>query len=198
MKKKKHYVLFQFDAFVEESLESEKHHDSIVKYGKAFENLQDMALEDTTFYKDYLSKFDVSGFEIKAPEELKDDFDFELLTRLIAASFSSDYVLSLDDTWKDNPDASDEPLANVTIFVETNNKSQKKTLQELWSFQVLRLFEIYLIEQIDLAVVYAEGGKDEDGVNGVTMERLKRLKKFEEQKQLLLKSAEWFRSNKNV
>ena len=195
MKKKNHY-LFQFDSFVKEALESEKYHDSIVKYGKAYESLEDTKLEDTTFYKDYLSKFDISGFEIKPPEDLEDDFDYELLVRLIVASFSSDYVLSLDETWKDNPNVCAEPLMNVSVFVKTDSGNQNKQVQELWSFQVLRLFEIYLIEQIDLATVYAEEKEDEDEeiANGVPEARQLRLRKYEIRKKQLLNDAGWIRS----
>ena len=195
MKKNNHY-LFQFDSFIKEALESEKYHDSIVNYGKAYESLEDTALEDTTFYKGYLSKFDISGFEIKPPEDLEDDFDYELLVRLIVASFSSDYVLSLDETWKDNPNVCAEPLMNVSVFVKTDSGNQNKQLQELWSFQVLRLFEIYLIEQIDLATVYAEEKEDEDEeiANGVPEARQLRLRKYEIRKKQLLNDAGWIRS----
>ena len=194
MKKKKHY-LFQFYSFVKEALESEKYHDSIVNYGKAYESLEDIVLEDTTLYKDYLSKFDISGFEIKPPEGLEDEFDYELLVRLIVSSLSSDYVLSLDDTWKDNPNVSAEPLTNVSVFVKTESGNIKKDLQELWSFQVLRLFEIYLREQIDLAILFAELKEDEKGLTtDVQEERLLRHKRYEERKTQLLRDAEWIRS----
>lgn len=199
MKKNNHY-LFQFDSFVREALESEKYHDSIVNYGKAYESLENTALEDTTFYKDYLSKFDISGLEIKPPEDLEDEFDYELLVRLIVASFSSNYVLSLDETWKDNPNVSAEPLTNVSVFVKTDSGSQKRDLQELWSFQVLRLFEIYLIEQIDLAVLYAEEMEDEEDetANSVSEERQLRLRRYEGRKKQLLKDAGWIRSINDI
>lgn len=195
MKKNNHY-LFQFDSFIKEALESEKYHDSIVNYGKAYESLEDTALEDTTFYKDYLSKFDISGFEIKPPEDLEDDFDYELLFRLIVASFSSDYVLSLDETWKDNPNVSADPITNVSVFVKTDSGNQNKELQELWSFQILRLFEIYLNEQIELATLYAEEKEDEDEeiANGVPEARHLRLRKYDARKKQLLKDAGWIRS----
>jgi len=195
MKKKNHY-LFQFDSFVKEALESEKYHDSIVNYGKAYESLEDTALEDTTFYKDYLSKFDISGFEIKPPENLEDEFDYELLVRLIVSSFSSDYVLSLDEAWKDDPNVCAEPLTNVSVFVKTDFGNQNKELQELWSFQILRLFEIYLNEQIELATLYAEDKEDEDEeiANGVPEARHLRLRKYEARKKQLLKDAGWIRS----
>ena len=195
MKKKNHY-LFQFDSFAKEALESEKYHDSIVNYGKAYESLEDTALEDTTFYKDYLSKFDISGFEIKPPENLEDEFDYELLVRLIVSSFSSDYVLSLDEAWKDDPNISADPITNVSVFVKTDSGNHNKELQELWSFQILRLFEIYLNEQIELATLYAEEKEDEDEeiANGVPEARHLRLKKYEARKKQLLKDAGWIRS----
>lgn len=195
MKKNNHY-LFQFDSFIKEALESEKNHDSIVNYGKVYESLEDTALEDTTFFKDYLSKFDISCFEIKPPEDLEDDFDYELLVRLIVASFSSDYVLSLDETWKDNPNVSADPITNVSVFVKTDSGKQHKDLQELWSFQILRLFEIYLIEQIGLATLYAEEKEEEDEeiASGVPEARQLRLRTYEARKKQLLKDAGWIRS----
>lgn len=198
MKKKNHY-LFQFDSFVEEALKNEKYHESIVNYFKNYESLENITLEDTTFFKDYLSKFDISGFDIRSPEGLEDDFDYELLVRLIVSSLSMDYVICLDEKWKENPNLSTQPLTNISFFVKTESGRKELKLHELWSLQVVILFETFITEQIDLATLYAEEKVDEDEEieNSVSEVRQLNIRKYEEQKKQLMKDAAWIRSINN-
>jgi hypothetical protein len=50
-----------------------------------------------------------------------------------------------------------------------------KTVSELWSFQILRLYEIYIEEQINLHILMHE---DEEEKSALTQEREMRLKKW--------------------
>lgn len=198
---KNHLYKFNFDTFVRYALKSNDKKDVIENYGNAYESLEDTLLEDTSFYKDYLSKFDTSNLNLIVPEGLEDSFDYDLFVRLVAASLSSEYTLSLDESWNENHNMSaDSPLTNISIYVVIDKGRIHKDLKELCSFQIYRMYEIYLLEQIQHALNLAEykllecEDDEDDEPFYVETERLLRIKRFSERKSLLLKEAEWFHS----
>jgi hypothetical protein len=132
--------LFDFASFVEELRgdEEEDKRASIERYEAVFGEMPDNIWE-CAFYKDYLRFFKPVKYNV--PEELQDDFDWDLLLQLVAGSFSSEYKLSEGELYitVSQPETETEKFVSVT-----------KTVSELWSFQVLRLFEIYISEQINL------------------------------------------------
>ncbi len=133
------------------------------------------SLKEEPYYA-YLQRFKVNDIAYKIPEEVAGDFDWQLLFQLVAASFSSDYQLSYPSL--DDPDAftsENEELPELCITVESGNASVTKTISELWSFQLYRLFEIYCEEQINLHSLKCE---NDDKENAVEIERGKQLKKF--------------------
>ena len=81
-------------------------------------------------------------------------------------SFSSDYELKTES----------EKEPELYIAVKSWDQSVVKKVSELWSFQIQRLYEIYIEEQINLQVLKAE---DQDGVekNSIEQERLMRQKR---------------------
>jgi len=188
MKKESNY-LFKYDDFVRESLESEKSREEFLKYSKNFGDMKGMPLEETDFYKNYLSKFDISGINVVCPDDCEKDFDYDLLTRLIIGSFSSDYELRLDDRWKESPHG--DPLVSICIYVKTTEGNRQKLLHNLWTFQVFRLFEIYLKEQVEIGNLMVEEKGDEEDLNLIGEERLIQLKKFETRKNQILEEAKW-------
>jgi HD superfamily phosphohydrolase len=109
------------------------------------------------------------------PDELKDDFDWDLLLQLVISSFSSDYELKAKDTDKKNEDNNDE-LRDLYIAVKSGDQSVVKTVSELWSFQILRLYEIYIEEQMNLHALMSEDEKEKTAIQA---EREMRLKKWE-------------------
>ncbi|MBR6908369.1 hypothetical protein IKN40_08035 [bacterium] len=54
-----------------------------------------------------------------------------------------------------------------------------KTVSELWSFQMLRLYEIYVEEQMNLQILRKENPEDEQSAQAIDSERDMRLKKWE-------------------
>ena len=80
-------------------------------------------------------------------------------------SFSSDYELKFDQ---------EKHEYELYIAVKNWDQSVVKTLSELWSFQVLRLYEIYIEEQLNLHILKAE---DEDQ-GAIDAQREVRLKKW--------------------
>jgi len=188
MKEENNY-LFKFEDFVKETLAEEEHRETILNYGKYYGSLEGVALEDTEFYKNYLSKFDVSGMRIVGPDGSEDDFDYELFTRLVVASLSSEYELRLDDRWKASPKG--VPVVDICLFVKAEAGSTQRLSTALLPYHVYKLHSIYMREQMDLSVMLAEENGDE-GEDSLNEDRLKQLKKYEERKKQLFEEAKWY------
>jgi len=160
-------MLFDFPAFIEELREKEDKKEIVEKYEKLFWKIQ-WDIKDQVWYTDYLSKFPTQSYI--TPEDLEDDFDWDVLEKLVIGSFSSDYELKQegkDGNWE------------LYIAVKSWDQSIVKTVSELWSFQILRLYEIYIEEQMNLQILMNE--EDENGESekdALISEREVRLKKW--------------------
>ena len=160
-------MLFDFPAFIEELREKEDKKEIVEKYEKHFWKIQ-WDIKDQIWYTDYLSKFPAQPF--LTPEDLEDDFDWDILQKLVVWSFSSDYELKQDE---------EDGNWELYIAVKSWDQSIVKTVSELWSFQILRLYEIYIEEQMNLQILMNEGSEDgESEKEALTSEREVRLKKW--------------------
>ena len=160
-------MLFDFPAFIEELKEKEDKKEIVEKYEKYFGKIQ-WDIKDQIWYTDYLSKFPTQAY--LTPEDLEDDFDWDILQKLVIGSFSSDYELKQDD--KDG-------WWELYIAVKSGDQSIVKTVSELWSFQILRLYEIYIEEQMNLQILMNEESEDwEWEKDALISEREVRLKKW--------------------
>ena len=162
--------LFDFNGFIEEFRNNEDKQEIIEKYEKAFGSLEGKNYTDLPFYTDYVSKFNVNEDfmrRVEVPDELRYCFDYELLLRLVAASFSSEYKFEhLDET----------DTKRLKIAVKSQGQSIVKSLENLWSFQIYRLFEIYFEEQMNLDILTKDSTEEE---NAIMFERDMRLKGFD-------------------
>ena len=160
-------MLFDFPAFIEELREKEDKKEIVEKYEKHFWKIQ-WDIKDQIWYTDYLSKFPAQPF--LTPEDLDDDFDWDILQKLVVWSFSSDYELKQDE---------EDGNWELYIAVKSWDQSIVKTVSELWSFKILRLYEIYIEEQMNLQILMNEGSEDgESEKEALTSEREVRLKKW--------------------
>lgn len=161
--------LFDFQQFVEELRENEKKSEIINKFEEHYGSLQGKDLSEMPFYKDYLAKFEVDDElvqRLKVPDELIDEFDYRLLLILVAGSLSSNYSLEhCDDTDKER----------LKITVQSGDQSITKYLDDLWSFQIYRLFEIYVEEQMNMDILTSNSEEEKDAI---LEEREMRLKAF--------------------
>lgn len=157
-------MLFDFQAFIEELREKPEKKQIVEKYETLFWPITG-DVKDQTRYTEYLIKFEPLPYE--TPEELKEDFDRNLLQQLVLWSFSSDYELKKEEN-KENKE--------LYIAVKSGEQSVVKTVSELRSFQILRLYEIYIEEQMNLHALKAE---DENEKNTIDTEREMRLKRWE-------------------
>jgi hypothetical protein len=73
-------MLFDFQAFIEELREKPEKKQIVEKYESLFGAIQG-DIKDQTWYTEYLTKFEPLPYEV--PEELKDDFDRNLLEQLV-------------------------------------------------------------------------------------------------------------------
>jgi len=144
--------MFNFKEFIENLKDTDEKKDIVEKYEKLVEPILEK-FEDTIIYKDYLSKFNISDLDLLYPQYIDEEFDWNLLIRLIISSFSSSYLLDFDqDTWK----------LELVINVSAQDKSIAKKLSELWGFQISRMYEIYIEEQMNLEILAHEDEKEKD------------------------------------
>ena len=156
--------LFDYAEFLEEL----KNHSDETKreiYEKWIKISNVQKLEDEPFYE-YLMQFEAVPYNV--PEELEEDFDWNLLLRLCAASFSSHYKLALP-----NDDSFNKNIAELEITVSSGDQTVTKNISELWSFQILRMHEIYLEEQINLYTLACEDEAEQNCIESEKKERVK-------------------------
>jgi len=144
--------MFDFKNFIENLKDNPEKKDIVEKYSKLVEPLPDR-FEDTKIYKEYLSKFNTDGIDLKLPEFVDEDFDWDLLLRLVLGSFSSTYVLEY---------LPEEKKYELTINVSAWDKHVAKKLSELWGFQIARMYEIYIEEQMNLEILANESENEKD------------------------------------
>jgi hypothetical protein len=158
-------MLFDFPAFIDELREKEDKKEIVEKYEKLFWKIQ-WDIKDQIWYTDYLSQFPSQSY--LTPEDLDDDFDWDILQKLVIGSFSSDYELKKDDK---------DAWWELYIAVKSWDQSIVKTVSELWSFQILRLYEIYIEEQMNLQILMKENDEEWEK-EALVSERQVRLKKW--------------------
>ena len=176
--------LFDYSYFIEEmKIHPNKPRDkeTVLKYEELFGSQKGLTLQDQPFYKEYLSLFRIP-FKVSVPENISDDFDWDLLFRLIFGSISSSYSLDLKREWKKNPQL--DPLVQLSITVKSEDKDITRVFDKLWSFQILRLFEIYVLEQLDLAILEKEE-EEKDKIEAVERKKVEKLRIYREKKLLV-------------
>ncbi len=152
-------MLFDFQEFIADLRNNEEKKEIIEKYEKIYWEVK-WKLEDQAWYTEYLTNF--TEFEYLVPDSLKDDFDWQLLLKLVLGSFSSDYELKAEQGKKEK---------ELYIAVKSGDQSVVKKVSELWSYQVQRLYEIYVEEQMNLHIL-----KDESENEKMAIEKERELR----------------------
>jgi len=148
----KKYFLFDFQNIIENLREKIKGEEDTKLLLNMLDDIkEDTDIEELSVYKNYLSKFDIKnsfdGYNFDVSDICATESDLDLLLRLIFASFSSEYKITFDKKSQN---------ATLTISVKSGNNRIVKNLDELWSFQIINLFSIYLEEQLKLETSYCE------------------------------------------
>lgn len=176
--------LFSFQEFIDECRENSDKSEIIKNYEAIFGPMPS-DFKQTDIYKQYVSKFTVpKHFKLIVPSELMHDFDWKLLEQLTAASFSSEYrFVPSDDI---------SSTYQLYISVTSGGKKVVKKIEELWSFQILRLFEIYIEEQIKLFTLMSDKDEDDSEHEAISAEQKARLKKYRLLTEGLTENEEFF------
>lgn len=155
-------MLFDFQEFIADLRNNEEKKEIVEKYEKIYWEIKGK-LTDQEWYSEYIGSFET--FEYVVPDSLKDDFDWDLLLKLVLGSFSSDYELKAEQ-WKKDKD--------LYIAVKSGDQSVVKKVSELWSYQVQRLYEIYVEEQMNLHILKSESENEKMAIDKERELRLKR------------------------
>lgn len=162
-------MLFDFQKFVEELRKKEDKKEVVEKYEKLFGPISG-DVQDQSWYKEYLINFSTIPFRV--PDELKNEFNWELLLKLVSASFSSECLFEKPTDTKEGKAV----LRDLVISVKSGDQSVVKRVEELWSFQVIRLYEIYIEEQMNLQILMQEDEKEKAAIMWQREARLQRWK----------------------
>lgn len=104
------------------------------------------SIEETFLYRTFLTSFIPPSLQYNLPLDLTKSFDWDLLIRLGVASFSSEIRF--------------QPvhggMYEIIIEVTSEDRTIVKKVSELYGFQILRLFEIWCEELIQLSVLCHE------------------------------------------
>ncbi len=153
-------MLFNFQSFISDLRENPEKKDAIEKYEKFFGEIT-WDIKDQKWYKEYIQQFETVEYNV--PEEIKDDFDRDLLMQLVAGSFSSEWTMDVENN-----------QIEFIVTVQSWEQVVVKKISELWWFQVLRLFEIYIEEQINLEVLMAEDENEKESIESQRDARINR------------------------
>lgn len=164
-------MLFDFQAYLMEMRDKAEKKETVEKYEKLYWPIT-WDIKDQIRYTQYVSTFAPMQYAI--PEELQEDFDWDLLIQLVAASFSSDGMLD-ENSGKDQPD--------FVIAVQSGEQHVVKKVSELRGFQILRLYEIYVEEQMNLQILITEDEKEKEAIMAQREARSNRWKLISEQAQ---------------
>ena len=129
-------MMFDFQAYIAALREQPDKKGMIEKYEK-YCGVIAGEIQDQSWYKSYLNHFEYVTYSI--PIYLEKEFDWEVLLKLIAGSFSSRSKLKFEGE-----------IPTFNIEVHSNESAVDKNIGELYSSQLARLFEIYVEEIINL------------------------------------------------
>lgn len=162
-------LLFNFEEFISEMREKEDKKEIIEAYEAIYWPIQ-WDIYQQEWYKNYLANFEYVPYH--TPEEMAEDFDRNLLQKLILGSMSTNYELA------NNPETN---IPDLLITISDENQSITKNLADLWSFQILRLYEIYVEDHMSTQTMFAEEQQaiknGETQTNAIQAERDTRLRK---------------------
>ncbi len=144
-------MLFDFLKYVDELREKEDKKAIVEKYEMLHGTIE-WDLKNQIWFREYVSKF--VAVEYQVPNLRKDDFDWDLLNQLVSASFSSEVLLDMkwEEVW----------LPEMTISVENEGNVISKMVNELYPFQIDRLYQIYVEEQMNLQNHLTESVKENE------------------------------------
>lgn len=141
------YKIFWFQIYLNNLrlpyTQKKKPEDGVLKFLDSIPG--DIEIEETSFYKEYLSRFDIpkaiEGYELVVnPEVSATRDDYLIFIRLICASFGCDFEVLFNE---------DNKTVEFLIKVESNGRSAVRSVQSLYYLQIIKLMESFLKEQVE-------------------------------------------------
>lgn len=155
MKEEKPFI----DSVIEDLYKQEDLKETLSQYDFHFGTLKGKDFKESEIYKRYLSQFAALPFTCHDASQYDDIFDWDLLYRFIFASASMEYYFKINKSQDSLPQID---LHMVVVKGSEDRQRIDKILAELWSFQIIRLYYIFLTEQIELFVISLVEEDDED------------------------------------
>ncbi len=163
--------MFVLADFLQDLMVNEEKKSIAEKYLNLFGDGRD-GVEKQPWFTDYLAKFE--SLKYRRPEGMDRDYDWDLLLRLVLGSFSSSYELK--PVVKTDGGGDEQQVEyDLIIAVKSGDTSVVKTASELLAFQIAKLYDIYVEEQINLQIMLTEGTEEEKVA--ISSEREIRLKR---------------------
>lgn len=164
-------MLFDLQKFIVDYRENPEKREVVEKYEEHVEPLEGKRdVRDLTFYPEYVGTFEPLAYAV--PPELREDFDWDLLVQLGAASFSTEVELERSS----DTDPSGVGYVELRWVVESGGQEVRKLMTELWGFQIIRLYEIFVDEQLNLAHLRASSESERVAIDA---KRRRKIEKWD-------------------
>jgi hypothetical protein len=155
-----------------------KRQELLEEYEELYGSIEGKDYTQLPFYQEYVVKFKVDpGLKKRliGHEGVLTMSDTVLFLQLTVASFSPTYVF-------EHLDKLDQERFKITC--DDDDSSTTKKLDELWVLQIYRLFQIYMEEQMQLAIDMKESEFRDEAIK---KERARRLKIYQNELDALKK-----------
>lgn len=146
--------MFDFTIYIAALRANEEKAELVREYEALNPGFLERGLEEQGWYVNYIQNF--TTVPIRLPEEFQNDFDWDLLQKLVAGSFSNKGSLEPTD---------EHEFPELGISVSSGDINITKVVSELSILQVLRLYEIYCEEQMKLHILVQEDEKEKVAIN---------------------------------
>lgn len=146
-------MAFDFNMYISDLRDNPEKKETVEKYEKHFWEITG-DIQDQIWFKEYVSNYSIHDY--KVPVETQEDFQWDILMKLVAASLSSDWFLEYA--------TEEDTLPEFVISVQSGDQLVVKKVSELWGFQIARLFEIYIEEQMNLQILIAEDENEKSAI----------------------------------
>ena len=158
-------MIFDYHQFVLELRRNLDKENCVQDYEKHVSPLGQQSYLEETWYKELVERFPPI-VDFKKPPDLIDHFDWGLLVQLGASSLSAELIL---ENIKGD--------IHISIRVESKDETVENKLIDLWGFQIKRIIEIWIKENINYCSIGHNDEKERLGIYGAKKKKYKLWKK---------------------
>lgn len=144
---------FNYSRLIASLRSRSKRGNAINVYEEVVGPLCQVPITEEIWYKELVKPFRAFDAFVK-PEEFENEFNWGLLAQLAACSISCEVGFNYQ-----------EGKVHMIIHVHNSNRTVVKSLDELWFFQVSRLHQIFIEEQINLCRLSYENEQERRAIH---------------------------------